>query len=81
MASKYVIEVKGWPGHAHEVTVHTEQEAQDKAQELVKASNVEGVTMHAHGGRHDGKDYHWQGKNEDGHPREIKIVVGEAHTS
>ncbi len=80
MANKYVIEIKGWPEH-DDVTVHTEQEAQVKAEELVKKSNGEGVTMHAHGGRHDGKDYHWQGKTENGHPREIKIVVGEGKVS
>ncbi len=76
MATIYKIQISGWPEHAHEVVAHTEQEAQEKAKELVKASNVEGVTMHAHSGRHDGKDYHWQGTNENGHPREIKIVTG-----
>lgn len=81
MASKYVIEIKGWPGHAHEVVMHTEQEAQVKAEELVKKSNAEGVSMKAHGGRHDGKDHRWEGTNENGHPREIKIVVGEGSVS
>ncbi len=80
MASKYVIQIKGWPQH-HDATLHTEQEAQVRAEELVKMSNAEGVTMHAHGGRHDGKDYHWEGKNENGHPREIKIIVGEGKVS
>lgn len=80
MASKYVIQIKGWPQH-HDATLHTEQEAQVRAEEMVKMSNAEGVTMHAHGGRHDGKDYHWEGKNENGHPREIKIIVGEGKVS
>ena len=80
MASKYVIQIKGWPQH-HDATLHTEQEAQVRAEELVKISNTEGVTMHAHGGRHDGKDHHWQGTNENGHPREIKIIVGEGKVS
>ena len=80
MASKYVIQIKGWPEH-HDVTMHTEQEAQVKAMELVKKSNAEGVDMKAHGGRHDGKDHHWEGTNENGHPREIKIVVGEGKVS
>lgn len=81
MASKYIIEISGWPEHAHEVVTHTEQEAQVKAEELVKKSHAEGVAMHAHGGRHDGKDHHWQGTNENGHPREIKIIVGEGKAS
>jgi len=75
MANKYAIKISGWPEHSHEVVVHTEQDAQAKAEELVKKSHAEGVTLHAHGGRHDGKDYHWIGKNDDGHPREIKIVT------
>ena len=81
MASKYIIEVKGWPAHAHEYTVHTEQEAQAKAEELVKDSSTEGVDLHPQGGRHHGKTEHWSGTNADGHPREIKIVVGQAHSS
>lgn len=81
MASKYIVQVSGWPGHAHEVVTHTEQEAQVKAEGLVKKSHAEGVVLHAHSGRHDGKDYHWQGKNENGHPREIKIIVGEGKVS
>ncbi len=81
MASKYIIQVTGWPDHAHEVVTHTEQEAQVKAEELVKKSNAEGVPLKAHGGRHDGKDHHWQGTNENGHPREIKIVVGQGKVS
>ena len=81
MASKYIVHISGWPGHASEVVTHTEQEAQVKAQELVKQSHAEGIALHAHGGRHDGKDHHWQGTNENGHPREIKIVVGEGKVS
>lgn len=80
MASKYVIQIKGWPQH-HDATLHTEQEAQVRAMELVKQSNAEGVDMKAHGGRHDGKDHHWQGTNENGHPREIKIIVGQGKVS
>ena len=80
MASKYVIQIKGWPQH-HDATLHTEQEAQVKAMELVKQSNAEGVDMKAHGGRHDGKDHHWVGTNENGHPREIKIIVGQGKVS
>ncbi len=80
MASKYVIQIKGWPQH-HDATLHTEQEAQVRAAELVKISNAEGVSMKAHGGRHDGKDHHWIGTNENGHPREIKIIVGEGKVS
>ena len=80
MASKYVIQIKGWPQH-HDATLHTEQEAQVKAMELVKQSNAEGVDLKAHGGRHDGKDHHWVGTNENGHPREIKIIVGEGKVS
>jgi hypothetical protein len=80
MASKYVIQIKGWPQH-HDATLHTEQEAQVRAMELVKQSNAEGVDMKAHGGRHDGKDHHWVGTNENGHPREIKIIVGEGKVS
>jgi len=81
MASKYIIQISGWPEHAHEVVTHTEQEAQVKAEELVKKSHAEGVALHAHGGRHDGKDHHWQGTNENGHPREIKIIVGQGQVS
>ncbi len=80
MASKYVIQIKGWPQH-HDATLHTEQEAQVRAMELVKQSNAEGVDMKAHGGRHDGKDHHWTGTNENGHPREIKIIVGQGKVS
>lgn len=61
--------------------MHTNQEAQIKAMELVKRPNAEDVDMKAHGGRHAGKDYYRQGTNEDGHPREIKIVVGEGRVS
>ena len=57
--------------------MHTNQEAQIKAMELVERSNAEDVDMKAH----HGKDYHRQGTNEDGHPREIKIVVGEGRVS
>ncbi len=80
MASKYVVKISGWPEH-HDVVTHTEQEAQVKAEELVKKSHAEGVAMHAHGGRHDGKDHHWQGTNENGHPRAIEIVVGQGNVS
>jgi len=81
MASKYIIEIKGWPDHAHEVVTHTEQEAQVKAQELVKKSNAEGVTMHSLSGRDEGKDHHWYVTKGNGHQREIKIVVGQGGVS
>ena len=77
MANKYVIKISGWPDHTNEVVAHTEPELREKLEALVHDSNVEGVTLHPQGSRHDGMAHHYQGQNENGHPRELKIMATE----
>lgn len=77
MANKYVIKISGWPDHVHEVVAHTEPELREKLDALVHDSHAGGVDLHPQGARHDGMAHHYQGTNENGHPRELKIMATE----